>query len=309
MIALEHLATLIRKTHTESAAGHSTEPQISQIRAKIADLSLADFVTGPVLKRSGVMTNGAMCGLFDPTILGAVNAPRDIQDDAFMLYQRWFRGDLEGDMFRGIESTRQTNDHRSFRKHKVEVSWPHKKSANFIGATQEDGTELRSGMWWPLQICAVRDGVHGEIEAGIAGKKEHGAYSVVLSGGRYANIDNGPMIEYCSTAAKAQATKPTYGTELLLEAHRRRQPIRVLRSSRSPSIWAPTTGIRYDGLSRIIATTIIDADTHQHRFTMRRLAGQTPIRYRGAGEPEARPSVQEMAVYERLRDLLSGRGG
>lgn len=38
------------------------------------------------------------------------------------------------------------------------------------------------GDWWPLRICALRDGAHGAIQAGIAGSSQTGAYSVVVSG-------------------------------------------------------------------------------------------------------------------------------
>lgn len=41
---------------------------------------------------------------------------------------------------------------------------------------------LTVGDWWPLRICALRDGAHGAMQAGIAGSSQTGAYSVVVSG-------------------------------------------------------------------------------------------------------------------------------
>ena len=41
---------------------------------------------------------------------------------------------------------------------------------------------LTVGDWWPLRICALRDGAHGAIQGGIAGSSQTGAYSVVVSG-------------------------------------------------------------------------------------------------------------------------------
>ena len=41
---------------------------------------------------------------------------------------------------------------------------------------------LTVGDWWPFRICALRDGAHGAIQAGIAGSSQTGAYSVVVSG-------------------------------------------------------------------------------------------------------------------------------
>ena len=38
------------------------------------------------------------------------------------------------------------------------------------------------GQWWPLQICAVRDGAHGARMGGISGTEGTGVYSVVISG-------------------------------------------------------------------------------------------------------------------------------
>ncbi len=38
------------------------------------------------------------------------------------------------------------------------------------------------GDWWPMQICTLRDGVHGARISGISGDSNSGAYSVVLSG-------------------------------------------------------------------------------------------------------------------------------
>ncbi len=42
---------------------------------------------------------------------------------------------------------------------------------------------LAVGQWWPLQKAAMRDGAHGSAQAGIHGRADDGAYSVVVSGG------------------------------------------------------------------------------------------------------------------------------
>ena len=41
---------------------------------------------------------------------------------------------------------------------------------------------LKIGDWWPLQLCALRDGAHGVKMGGIAGTETHGATSIVVSG-------------------------------------------------------------------------------------------------------------------------------
>lgn len=40
---------------------------------------------------------------------------------------------------------------------------------------------LEVGDWWPLRVCALRDGAHGAIQGGIAGSSNDGAYSIVVS--------------------------------------------------------------------------------------------------------------------------------
>lgn len=41
---------------------------------------------------------------------------------------------------------------------------------------------LQVGQWWPFRICALRDGAHGAMQAGISGGIETGAFSIVVSG-------------------------------------------------------------------------------------------------------------------------------
>ncbi len=41
---------------------------------------------------------------------------------------------------------------------------------------------LEVGQWWPFQICALKDGAHGSMMAGIAGGENDGAFSIVVSG-------------------------------------------------------------------------------------------------------------------------------
>lgn len=40
---------------------------------------------------------------------------------------------------------------------------------------------LEVGDWWPLRVCALRDGAHGAMQGGIAGSSNDGAYSIVVS--------------------------------------------------------------------------------------------------------------------------------
>lgn len=80
-----------------------------------------------------------------------------------------------------------------------------------------------------LQIAAMRHGAHGGSEAGIHGPPGQGAFSVVLSGGGYADEDEGDTVRYCGTSGAGG--KPLLGTTYLRRACELGNPVRVLRSA------------------------------------------------------------------------------
>jgi hypothetical protein len=65
-------------------------------------------------------------------------------------------------------------------------------------------------------MCALRDGAHGEMIAGISGKKEEGAQSCIMSGGengdgeKYPDMDYGDRVLYCGTYFDAVFAIPCY---------------------------------------------------------------------------------------------------
>ena len=269
----------------------------------IQNLSLAGYVDKELLKKVGLLTNRALHQIFDSGYYDGVPYPADLQADTLLLYQKWFSGDLDGQLLRGIKSVKRTKENKSFRNHSIEPDYEFRKSPNYVG--EENGI-IKNGMWWPFQICAVRDGVHGESEAGIHGQKNQGAFSVVISGKGYANIDNGKVIEYCGTEGSEDSNEPSSGTALLLKAQTKNQAIRVLRSAALKSQYAPSYGIRYDGLYRIQDAVVLDQSKNMHRFTMHRLPNQTPIRHQG---DEKRPSDGEVKTFQDLQKLMAGRNG
>lgn len=109
--------------------------------------------------------------------------PWDIKVDAENLYKRWMKGDLDVSLMKGIEVTKKKTV-----SYKLEKSYKDKISAHTFGANG-----LTNGDWWLLRVGALRDGAHGAIEAGIHGKSGHGAYSIVLAAGGYADEDNGEV--------------------------------------------------------------------------------------------------------------------
>lgn len=179
---------------------------------------------------------------------------------------------------------------------------------------------LVNGQWWPIRQGVLRDGAHGEVEAGIAGKTGKGAFSIVMADGGYADKDECDVscvmnvllddhtnlhetIYYCST--ESSTNTPTKGTVLLrstLSHHN--HPIRVLRAAKKKSFYAPDEGIRYDGLYNIVSEELLKPETALYRFKLVRVPGQEPIRYKG---PEKRPTQQQIVEKQRTWSTFANR--
>lgn len=87
----------------------------------------------------------------------------------------------------------------------------------------------------------------------------------------------------------------------MLDSWIKNQPIRVLRAANRSSKYAPKEGIRYDGLYEITDKEILDPKTAMFRFSLKRVKGQDPIRYKGV---EIRPTDQELKERMTIRKLL-----
>jgi len=212
--------------------------------------------------------------------------PSYIMADAEELYTKWCDRNFEPDMLRGLRMDTQS---RSMR---MKTDFQRPRKGDVYGHNS-----LVNGQWWPLQICLVRDGAHSDMQGGISGKTNQGAWSIVLSagnresGGVYPNIDKGDILHYCGTDAKQPDGAVTENTKRMIESYQLKKPVRVFRSSKAPNKeWAPDAGFRYDGLYDVDSYTTIDEKTQCHRFKMIRQAGQDPIRNSG---PERRPTTQE----------------
>jgi hypothetical protein len=107
-------------------------------------------------------------------------------------------------------------------------------------------------------------------------------------------------VEYCGTAS--ETSTPTRGTAFLQDAYIQKQPLRVLRAKNPKSKYAPKEGIRYDGLYEITDKEILDPKTAMFRFSLRRINGQDPIRYKGV---EVRPTDQELKEIMKIREYLA----
>lgn len=293
---LRYFITLRKKCEkaVNDNAAQDIENLFSELRTRLHNMEFYDFLTGVLICKSRILEDEGLPTIFDgPSGL----YPWDIRADSRMLYQRWAVGQLDPHLFRGIDDRKITkSDGKIVKSRKFASDYANRKSPNYVG----EGN-LINGMWWPLQFCAMRDGAHGETEAGIHGQVGFGAYSIVVSNGGYSNIDEGDILKYCGTSGALG--NPSMGTKLLMETFAMSNPIRVLRSASlaQSNRYRPAKGFRYDGLYKIIGFEILDADTVMHRFSLKRCEGQDPIRYQGV---EARPTPDELVGYAKIRKLL-----
>ena len=160
--------------------------------------------------------------------------------------------------------------------------------------------KIKVGAWFPLQLAALFNGAHGKSQAGIYGTEEAGAYSVVVSG-LYDDLDQdyGKYLYY-SGSGSHEATDPKQPAESTadpLSLHpslQTQRPVRVLRSSKGKSKWAPTEGFRYDGLYIVesVDYPFNGKGGMYEQFKLVRLEDQNPIN-------QSRPSPRELEDFDR----------
>ena len=99
--------------------------------------------------------------------------------------------------------------------------------------------------------------VHRALQAGIVGREDTGAESVVLSGGYVDDEDYGDFIIYTGQGGQDNQHRQTADQEFigrnkaLVRNCLDDTPVRVIRGSGHISEHAPTTGYRYDGLFKV----------------------------------------------------------
>ena len=160
---------------------------------------------------------------------------------------------------------------------------------------------LAMGQWWPLQMCALRDGAHGMRMGGIAGSPTYGAYSIIVSG-QYADLDadHGDRLYY-SGSRSHDNTDPDVpvlsdATKALQRSRENGKVVRVLRAAAGDSRLSPSVGLRYDGLYRVEReeTKLNKKGGAYLRFRLERVAGQPSI-------DRSRPTVAERRDYDCVR--------
>jgi len=180
---------------------------------------------------------------------------------------------------------------------------------------------LKVGDWWPYQACALGDGAHGSAMGGIAGGATDGAKSIVVGGksgsfpllvyhtdrrkGGYEGMDKdeGKVIYYSGSNSHENVDPNTphvsNGTKSLQRSMKDSRKIRVLRNAKGDSHHAPSVGVRYDGLYKIIAEEKrFNAKGGAYlRFKLVRQEGQADIDH-------TRPNHQEKRAFAILKQSL-----
>ena len=165
-----------------------TERHFSELRKKLHEMEFYPFQSGVLVKKSKVLKSDGLLQIFDGPNKHVF--PWDLVADAEALWMRLMSGDPDCHLMRGIEITKGVLESGKKRtSYKLKKSYTQKKSANAVGVNN-----LTNGQWWPYRICALRDGAHGEQEAGIHGQTGKGAYSVVVAVGGYADKDHGEVL-------------------------------------------------------------------------------------------------------------------
>lgn len=160
--------------------------QFTLLRADVHKLEIYHFIAPVILKKSKILEGKGLQVIFnDPQNIGF---PWDIKADALALQHRWMNNDLDSHLLRGIRTeTGRLASGAKRTSHKLDKSYT-KRPSNFIGHN-----DLVNGQWWFSRICALRDGAHGEQEAGIHGQTGRGAFSVVVASGGYDDKDYGEV--------------------------------------------------------------------------------------------------------------------
>ncbi|KAI5794519.1 PUA-like domain-containing protein [Peziza echinospora] len=205
------------------------------------------------------------------------------------------------ELMRGIVITRPKPGQPGSRSYKLDPRYPQRPADKF----GHNGHQV--GAWWPYQICALRDGAHGSRMGGIHGRIDMGCFSVVISGGSYDGNDNdmGDRVFYSGSKGEndedinRDIAPLTNATKSLITSSRSRQPVRVLRSYKGMSRFAPSQGIRYDGLYNVFRYSIETGSDRKkfYQFELRRCPNQPPI-------DRGRPSKEELRALDAFQRTL-----
>lgn len=185
------------------------------------------------------------------------------------------------------------------------------------------------GTKWESRKDCSDAGVHRPYMAGIHGTKETGALSIVISCYYKDDKDFGDTIYYTGTGGRKRWSDgcppkrlrlgpqifdqqwSDSGNEALVKSRDTGNPVRVIRSYKVVSDFAPAEGYRYDGLY-----TVESAWKEKNpkgldicRYRLERVPGQPPLLRRSLGDTDHEPSPASVATSDTVvspsRTLIS----
>ncbi|KAH0399490.1 hypothetical protein KCU89_g6154, partial [Aureobasidium melanogenum] len=292
---LNKISTGIKKCNDAAAKNMAPSPEeLKKINDGIHRAFFLDLSAMQIRQKGLLYNDRGLPQIFNSN---TVDYPWYIKEDAAELYIKWWQRDTNPDLFRGIVLGRTKNAKigRESAADKLDPKYKRKKG-DFHG-----NGHLRNGQWWPTQLCAVRDGAHSATVAGICGRSGEGAFSCVMSGGSYPNIDKGAEVWYYGTESD-DPSRPTDSTQHMIESCKLKTPVRVLRASKmtteGPNDYKPAEGMRYDGLYKVISYEVKNLSKQVHLFHLVREPDQGPIRNSG---PEIRPTPEELDALAKAK--------
>ncbi|KAK0623092.1 hypothetical protein B0T14DRAFT_564486 [Immersiella caudata] len=134
----------------------------------------------------------------------------------------------------------------------------------------EGNSQFRVGQWWLNIACAHRDGIVGsEMEKPTKGRYENSA--LPLLSGKEELVGDGETVHYTRVGGPGDMH-----VGLMNQLGR---PIRVLRGFKLMSSYAPSAGVRYDGLWKLTSYRhhVDDAKQSHLRITLEHVRGQTAM--------------------------------
>lgn len=189
---LAHTRTLIQYCIEAHNRGdqQALDKAIVELTEQLHEIEFYPFLSMVEVKKSNVLGSGGLYLIFGAEPGHQRVFPSHLRADAEVLYSRWFMGDLEPSLLRGLVTLKSTKEDGKTRNYNAGIieEYSFQKSAKVFG---DNG--LLNGQWFANRLCAMRDGAHAELEPGICGEKEKGAFSIVLANGGYADEDKGDV--------------------------------------------------------------------------------------------------------------------
>ena len=165
---LKYLFTLVSNVKNDATMSEDVTEGFSRIRQRLQAMEFFPFLSMILIKKSGLLDHDGLPLIFENRAQG-VRFPSDIRADADILFRKWMSGEIDPHLLRGIiTKTGTAKGGKVHKSHGMEKGFAGKVSCNYVGAGN-----LVNGQWWALQLCAIRDGAHGEVEAGIHGHVWH----------------------------------------------------------------------------------------------------------------------------------------